>query len=998
MKKRHIIIGIGILFQSMIYAQVTVVNKNGKVITAADGTPFNLSDGSTDAGSTKTADIFRSGNLGIGITPSAKFHVQGSTLGSSSASGSGSLVWLNQTGTWGTNAPYALWVDGYSYLNGFRIYGADGQRSLYNTLLNTELGFGANGGDITFSFNSGLTRGLVFKNNTGFLGLGTTTPNVRLEVSSGTTGQSGLRFTNLTNSTAGSNTYSGVLGVNATGDVGIGTLSGSSLSGFTAGQVAFGSLTGTLTQSSNLFWDNTNNRLGIGSSTPTTNLDIVGGFSLRNTVAAAGTNYGIEFNSNSNSPRIDWVYNGAYVGQFSSDADNFLFKNSKSTGGFKFFTSPSGTGIEQVTISSNGNVGINTTAPSTRLHVTGVITQDITSQDLFSDGLNIRKKGNASSSTGAISSGSEIGYHSFYGWNGSAYARGAYAIVKASENFTTTSNGANYSIFTTLNGSTSPTERLTIMNNGKVGIGTSSPNTKLELASGTAGSSGLRFTNLTNATAGVNTFSGILGVNSTGDVGIGTLSGTNLSGFTNGQVTFGNSSGALAQSSNLFWDQTNNRLGLGITTPLTNLHINSSITATATVNADAQVLRFSRPVNSGVKLDNIAQFNLGSYSTGGSANSRLDLAMNDGGSTTTSNIMTWQANGNIGIGTTSPAYNLDINGTAKIATLPAITNATSVLVPDPTTGQVSAQTLANIKNTEWYTTGTTTDAGGDKSGDIYRSGKLGIGISPVSNLHVYTATNTSIPSTAATTASTVPLIKLQSSNTSLGMFTANASPWTFAWQVYDNTTGASIPLSFQPVGGNVGIGSTNPGSKVEILQNSLFSGTETATHGLQIVSGKTASTDYTLYMGADNTNKLSYLQSVQWGATVAPLVLNGRGGKVSVGSSTATTALEVNGAATNATAYNAGSATAIIFSNSNLAYTSASPGAFNLQGMKDGGTYTLAVQGTTSGTSSFSGLNPASTAFVFKSINNAATVAGKQTIYTFIVMGTTVYYYMASGF
>lgn len=377
---------------------------------------------------------------------------------------------------------------------------------------------------------------------------------------------------------------------------------------------------------------------------------------------------------------------------------------------------------------------------------------------------------------------------------------------------------------------------------GNVGIGTISPNTKLEISSGTAGSSGLRFTNLTNTTAGTSTFSGILGLNSTGDVGIASLTGSSISGLTVGRVTYGGSTGNLAQSSSFFWDQTNNRLGIGTTIPSTNLHINSSLAATNTINADAQVLRLSRPTNSGVKWDNIAQFNLGSYSTGGIANSRLDLDMNDGGSTTTSNVMTWQADGKIGIGLTAP------------------------------------------------------------------------------------------------------------------------------------------------------------GSKLEMVQNSSYTGTETSGHGLQIVTGKTISTDYTLYMGADKTNALSYLQSVKWGSTTAPLVLNGRGGTVSVGSSANKASFEVNGSATNATSYNAGAATAIIFSNSNLAYTTASAGAFNLQGMKDGGTYTLAVQGTTSGTSSFLGLNPSGTAFSFKNINNGATTAGKHTLYTFIVIGTNVYFYMATGF
>jgi hypothetical protein len=99
----------------------------------------------------------------------------------------------------------------------------------------------------------------------------------------------------------------------------------------------------------------------------------------------------------------------------------------------------------------------------------------------------------------------------------------------------------------------------------------------------------------------------------------------------------------------------------------------------------------------------------------------------------------------------------------------------------------------------------------------------------------------------------------------------------------------------------------------------------------------------------------------------------------------------------NTTAFNASSGTSIDFTKSNLAYTTASAGNFTLTGMKDGGTYTLAVQGATSGTAAFSGSNPSSTSFTFKSVNNAATTASKHTLYTFIVMGTTVYFSMVTG-
>jgi hypothetical protein len=104
--------------------------------------------------------------------------------------------------------------------------------------------------------------------------------------------------------------------------------------------------------------------------------------------------------------------------------------------------------------------------------------------------------------------------------------------------------------------------------------------------------------------------------------------------------------------------------------------------------------------------------------------------------------------------------------------------------------------------------------------------------------------------------------------------------------------------------------------------------------------------------------------------------------------------LEVNGASTNTMAYNASSGTSIDFAKSNLAYTTASATAFTLSGMKDGGTYTLAVQGGASGTSSFTA---GSGSFTFKPYVNALTTANTHTLYTFIVMGSTIYYSMVTG-
>lgn len=113
--------------------------------------------------------------------------------------------------------------------------------------------------------------------------------------------------------------------------------------------------------------------------------------------------------------------------------------------------------------------------------------------------------------------------------------------------------------------------------------------------------------------------------------------------------------------------------------------------------------------------------------------------------------------------------------------------------------------------------------------------------------------------------------------------------------------------------------------------------------------------------------------------------------QVGIGTTNPTSKLEVNGSVTNTSSI-ADTDLNIDFSGSNLAYTSASAGAITLTNIKDGGTYTLNLRGTTSGTSTF-----VATGFTFKQVNPAATTAGKETIYTFLVIGTNVYVYMVTG-
>ena len=116
------------------------------------------------------------------------------------------------------------------------------------------------------------------------------------------------------------------------------------------------------------------------------------------------------------------------------------------------------------------------------------------------------------------------------------------------------------------------------------------------------------------------------------------------------------------------------------------------------------------------------------------------------------------------------------------------------------------------------------------------------------------------------------------------------------------------------------------------------------------------------------------------------------GGNIGVGTPTPTSKLEVNGAATNSIAFNAGSGSIIDFSQSNLAYTTLSGTSFTLNNIKNGGAYTLILTSTSnSGIASFS-----STGFTFKYMGTYAMTSGKTHIYSFIVAGSNVYVTMAS--
>jgi len=108
----------------------------------------------------------------------------------------------------------------------------------------------------------------------------------------------------------------------------------------TAGQVLFYDTTG-VAGDNDLYWDNTNKRLGVGNSNPTQKLHVTG------TARISGTNNLDIFSDNT-----------AATFNLASNARGFLFKNLNG---------------DLVTINTSGDVGIGTTSPGEKLEVNGNI-------------------------------------------------------------------------------------------------------------------------------------------------------------------------------------------------------------------------------------------------------------------------------------------------------------------------------------------------------------------------------------------------------------------------------------------------------------------------------------------------------------------------------------------------------------------------------------------------------------------------------------------------
>jgi hypothetical protein len=277
------------------------------------------------------------------------------------------------------------------------------------------------------------------------------------------------------------------------------------ITGGTAGRILFEGTGNVLQESSNLFWDQVNNRLGIGTNAPATTLQVGGTITSQAIIPVAdsthnlGTSalrYNVVFGRtlSANTSSLDLIGFNVRLNDFSgvtramlNSNNNFLIGTTTDAG---YRLDVNGTARVQGNAqfgtgfywdNTNNRLGIGTASPTAILHLVG---QD-SSVSVFTQSYYVNTQGNAPGFTlqrarGTIASPSSLlsddviagffasGYHS-----GGAFGANTTAFrFVASQNFTSTAQGTRIEFFTTPNGSTTRAERLRITDAGNLLIGT----------------------------------------------------------------------------------------------------------------------------------------------------------------------------------------------------------------------------------------------------------------------------------------------------------------------------------------------------------------------------------------------------------------------------------------------------------------------------------------------------------------------------------------------
>jgi hypothetical protein len=724
-----------------------------------------------------------------------------------------------------------------------------------------------------------------------------------------------------------------------------GTLSvgygGTGLTYLSPGLLLIGDGINAMMQSSNLVWDNTNNRLGIGTINPTSTLDVNGIIQSSGILCSDGPLM-IDSNNNVNigygNIFFDALYNNIGIGTTQPNTKLHVLGDTRIEGNLivngtttvvntdlstseQLIITNDGTGPALIVnqtgdqpiieiqddeeicfkIFDGGHVGIGTSTKdvnvdiSGNLNLSGIITG--IGSGLTSLNASHIDSGTLSVSCGGIGTTSLLTSSVLIGngtnallqptnlvWNNTNTRLG---IGKTNPTTTLDVNGIITGIgsgLTSLNATNISSGTLPV---ARGGIGTTTLTSgQLLIGNGTSAllqSTNLSWNNTSNtlsATNFIGSGAGLTSLNAT-NISSGTLSvargGIGATTLTSGQLLIGNATGALLQSANLVWNNTSIRLGIGKTNPETTLDVNGIIKSSGILCSNGALI-----------IDSSNNINIGS-----------------------GNLYIKASNNFIGVGTTLPNNKLHISGNTQIdgdlivsgttiSTITDVTNTEKLIITNSGTGpafvvnQTGFQPIIEIQDDS------------DTCFKIFDGGDVGIGTS-TKNANVDISGNLKLSGIISGNGSEIS--SLNASNISSGTLSVSRGGLGTTTLLSNSVLiGNGVNPLIQPtnlvwnnISTRLGVGKTNPTTTLDVngtITGTLFSGSGSSLTSINIsnVSNGLLSVGYG---GIGTTTLLSNSLLVGNGTNIliqpSNLIWDNENSFLGVGKTNPTSTLDVNG-------------------------------------------------------------------------------------------------------